>query len=166
MRLRGYDCTVGGIQHCSCAVRVSRSTNSSATTKHQLALQEPTLRKDSAKFDFNSNCFPCGTLISMTSCVDTGHLVETIQRTLRKHAMLRNDQWDNDVSSCVDSVIDLPAAEACYHSQCRSNFRTGKCIPSKFSNDVKQRNVGRPTDEKEQTFFKVFLGFIQMLLQC
>ena len=84
----------------------------------------------------------------MTSCVDTGHLVETliIQGTLRKHALLRNDQWGNAVLSRVDSVIDLPTAEARYHSQCSSNFRTGKCIPSKFSNDVKRRTVGRPTD--------------------
>ena len=79
-----------------------------------------------------------------------------MQMQIRKKAETRNDKWGNDVLTRLDSAIDLPAVDACYHQACSVNFRTGKDIPLRFSTDSKSRNAGRPiNDEKNEAFLKV-----------
>ena len=38
---------------------------------------------------------------------------------------------------------DLPAADAVYHQQCSSNFRTGKNVPTRFSVDPGDTQKGQ-----------------------
>ena len=63
-----------------------------------------------------------------------------------------------------NSIVDLPAADAWYHYSYNSNFRTGKDIPYKYSNNTKRRSSPRTVDEmKQEAFHQVFLFFIIML---
>ena len=74
---------------------------------------------------------------------------------------LRKDEWAETVLGRVASVNDLCAADAVYHQQCSSNFRTGKQLPK--SNDITNENcyskyfkVGRPNAfERNEAFLKV-----------
>jgi hypothetical protein len=53
-------------------------------------------------------------------------------------------------------IIDLPAADACYHQQCNVNFRTLKQIPNKYSSSTKRKSFGRPvSEERSEAFVKV-----------
>ena len=53
------------------------------------------------------------------------------QDTVLQICHSRNDKWSEVVSGGLASVNDLHAADAIYHQQCSSNFRTGKNVPSK-----------------------------------
>lgn len=49
-----------------------------------------------------------------------------------KHCDIRQDEWSLDVSGRLESVIDLPAAEAVDHMTCLTRFK---------------RNSDKPTEE-------------------
>ena len=90
--------------------------------------------------------------------VDIAHPVETLtlQYRLRLVANIRQDDWGNTVLPRIDSAIDLPAAEGRYHQSCSINFRTGRNIPTKFSDNPKRKSIGRPIDDdRNEAFFKV-----------
>ncbi len=59
----------------------------------------------------------------------------------------------------INSVHDLPAADAVYHQICSSNFRTGKSIPLVFKSDADEQPVqkrGRLKDPlQEEAFLQV-----------
>lgn len=72
----------------------------------------------------------------------------------------RKDEWAEAILGRLASINDLHAADAVYHQQCSSNFRTGKRVPVKCTDATehtpKQTKVGRP-DSKHRTeaFMKV-----------
>ena len=52
-------------------VRVSRLSNSAASTNHQLPLQDSALQKNGRNCDLKRNCFLRGVFSSINSCIDT-----------------------------------------------------------------------------------------------
>lgn len=61
-----------------------------------------------------------------------------------KCAKERNDQWGRDVLFRLESCFDLVAAEAVYHRDCASNFRS----------DITNTNKGRPVDSTMDRAFE------------
>ena len=61
----------------------------------------------------------------------------------------------------MQSVVDLPLADAIYHQSCSVSFRTSCRVPQLYSTLRKEEKTGRPEDiERKDAFFKVidFLG--------
>ena len=118
-------------------------------------------------FNFRLNCMLCGTLISSSSSIsDPSSMVQTmrLQRSFQRIANSMNDSWGRAVAGRMNSIIGLPTADACCHHSCNSNFRTGKDIPQKYSNNPKRRKPGRPVDEKKkEAFHEVFIFFKALL---
>ena len=122
------------------------------------------LRLPGKAFNFQLNCMLCGTFISSaTSIADGISMVQTLrlQRSIHRIANSRNDCWGRAVAGRINIIIDLPAADARHHHSCNSNFRTGKVIPYKYSNNTKRGKSGRTVDEKKQDAFdQVFIFFV------
>ena len=81
----------------------------------------------------------------------------------------------NGLTMCLQSVADLPAADAIYHRQCYLNFRTGEDMPSNHATDdeapVRKRMQGRSQSEETEAAFGVAAmlmpvnPFFQQILQ-
>ena len=56
------------------------------------------------------------------------------------------------------SVNELRAEGAVYHSQCSSNFRTGKGMPTNACGKKKQ---GRPSDVEKESAFEELIEYIE-----
>ena len=71
----------------------------------------------------------------------------------------RNDTWGNQVNSRLAMVHDLHAADAIYHKQCSSNFRTQKQIPKSYETieqASKKIKTGRPViDDVQKAYDEV-----------
>ena len=121
------------------------------------------LRLPGKAFNFQLNCMLCGTFISSPISIADGiSMVQTLrlQRSIHRIANSRKDCWGRAVAGRINSIINLPPADARYHNSCNSNFRTGKDIPYKYSNNTKRRKSGRPVDEKKQdAFHQVVIHF-------
>ena len=59
------------------------------------------------------------------------------------------DEWAEIMRGRIESVQDLPAADAVYHGACNTNFRTNRNVPRMFDSEVskafKQRTVSHHT---------------------
>ena len=91
-------------------------------------------------------------------------MVQTLrlQRGIHRTANSRNDCWGRAVAGQINSIIDLPAADVRYHHSCNSNFRTGKDISYKYSNNKKRKSCRSVVEKKQDAFHQVFF-FIIML---
>jgi len=75
---------------------------------------------------------------------------------MQEIAVCRDDEWGHTILERLNMVIDLPAADACYHQSCNVNFRTSKQIPNKYSTTPKRKSIGRPvSEERNEAFVKV-----------
>ena len=78
------------------------------------------------------------------------------QSKIQEIAVRRNDEWGHTIHERFNMIIDLPAADACYHQSCNVNFRTSKQIPNKYSSSTKRKSFGRPvSEERNEAFVKV-----------
>ena len=171
LRSQGIQCCAGNYNHRKCA-------NEFQNNKSGVSFEDDDVMKASQSshsaiklsfpgktFNFQSNCMLCGTFISSPiSTADGISMVQTLrlQKSIHGIANSRNDCWGRPVEGQIQSIIDLPAADArfMYHHSCNSNFRTGKDIPYRHSNNTKRRKSGRPVDEKKQdAFHQVFIFF-------
>ena len=94
----------------------------------------------------------------LTSKSDPAFQVRSLlfQSKMQEIAVQRKDEWGHTIHELLNMVIDLPAADACYHQSCNVNFRTSKQIPNKYSSSSKRKSVGRPVnDERNEAFVKV-----------
>ena len=79
-----------------------------------------------------------------------------LQDSIKTAASNRDDKWAEDVLHRIQSVVDLPAADAIYHQSCSVCFRTGRGVPQLYSSSEKKKKTGRPEDiERKDAFFKV-----------
>lgn len=82
-----------------------------------------------------------------------------MQAAVLKECESRGDEWADAVRARIQSVHDLPAADAMYHHVCSTNFRKKQSMPSRFTSDqpqIKKRKSGRPVDPHVNgTFLKV-----------
>ena len=106
-------------------------------------------------------------VLTPISIADGIYMVQTLrlQRSIHRIASSRNNCWGRAMEGRINSIIDLAAADAQYHHSGNSNFRTGKEIPYKYSNNTKRRKSGRPVDEKKRdAFHQAFIYFFIVML--
>ena len=115
-------------------------------------------------FDFKKDCLFCGTEIDKERERKRARVVCTVrtmdmQQTILNECEARGDEWAETVRARIQSVHDLPAADAIYHHSCSTNFRTKMNIPGSFISDQpekKKMKTGRPVDQNlNQAFLKV-----------
>ena len=70
----------------------------------------------------------------------TEHSVKEALETIAKE---RNDEWGLDVYCRLQSMSDLPAEEAGYHSSCRATFSTYSANDNKTKTSVNIKQVSR-----------------------
>jgi hypothetical protein len=105
-------------------------------------------------FNFKKDCLFCGTEIDQEQEQKRARVVCTVttmdmQETILNECEARGDEWAEVVRARIQSVHDLPAADAIYHHSCSTNFRMKMDIPGSFSTDQpekKKRKSGRPVD--------------------
>ncbi len=153
--------------HTECRRNYCKPAN---ITRDLASQQEPSktkrdLRSEQTRFSFRDHCLFCGHAANiqkmrLTECdvfmVRTGDFQERIFQVCNE----RNDNWSETILGRIASVNDLHAADAVYHQQCSSNFRTGKNIPIKLEADAGNQHEkikpGRPeTDVRTAAFFQV-----------
>ena len=126
------------------------------------------LRSVQTRFNFREHCLFCGQSALYDNKlrdndvfpVRTGDFMITVL----KECQTRNDSWSQIVQGRVASVNDLHAADARYHQQCSSNFRTGKNIPAKLSGVIevsKKFKAGRPVADERYSAFMEVVKFIE-----
>ena len=118
------------------------------------------LRSKTSEFKFAEHCLFCGKPAKHNHR-KRGYEVYPvttfdIQNEILSKCVERNDKWAVEVQSRIQSVNDLPAADAVYHQTCSTNFRTGKLCPLKFADEeaVKRPNLGRPPGS-DGSFMKI-----------
>ena len=122
--------------------------------EHEPSTSQGKRLRSKESFDFQSMCLFCvnkiefkGSNTSSVSTLDTG---DTLLEACRK----RNDEWGHLVRGRIESVNDLPAADAIYHRTCYMNFTTKKSVPISQAGPAKKKaKLGR---KKDLTTDKVF----------
>ena len=116
------------------------------------------LRSREPGFRFKEACLFCGTAVSFSSRKATGETysatAKSIMHTLLEHCSIRRDDWADGVRAILLAVHHLPAADAVYHHQCSTHFRTGQRVPLMFMQNEdgapqKRQTVGRPMKSNE-----------------
>ena len=86
------------------------------------------LRSVKAQFKFQEHCLFCGQPAEYDKKRRSADIF-SVRTEKFKHVILdicskRNGDWSQAVSGRLASINDLPDADAIYHQQCSSNFRT------------------------------------------
>lgn len=137
-----------------------------ASTSIGLDTGDRDLRSNTDRFRFNENCLFCGQTAKNFKR-KRGYDVVTVRTMDFQFAVTlvckeRNDQWGREVLGRIQMAhADLHAADALYHAQCNSNFRTGKQKPQTITStpesNLKRRKMtpvaGRPKNEKAEAIF-------------
>ena len=167
-------CTVPGQQVHQYCRKIHCNPNKIAQAK-RLSIEGPNtsicrsvLRSTEKSFDFNGDCFLCGTPVDggeQRKKVDV-FKVTTIEMkdTILAICSERRDAWSDTVQARIMHIHDLPAADAMYHQTCSVNFRTGKQIPKVFVTEEpahKKKRLGRPQDEEKMDAFLRVAKFLQ-----
>jgi predicted nucleic acid-binding Zn ribbon protein len=124
------------------------------------------IRSRLQNFEFKLHCVFCGNQADPKAEIKSQSsrhvsIVTTmkIKETVTTHAEKRNDDWGQVVLAGINSVIDLVAAEARYHTTCYARF-----IDHERQHD-KPSKVGRPRDAvKERAFNYSFSLFYYVAL--
>lgn len=100
---------------------------------------ERDLRSSKPLFRIKENCLFCGQIAKNYKrkrgydvvCVRTFEFQYSVESACRE----RNDKWGEEVLNRLQMAhSDLHAADAVYHAQCNSNFRTAKQMPQNALN--------------------------------
>lgn len=167
---RGSDLVVnpGETLHVECRRNYCKADNIARDLARQQQAPKPRCElRSELHFNFQEHCLFCG------QSAKTGRKqrelgvfpvrTEDFQKSILQVCHSRNDEWSATVLGRIASVNDLHAADAVYHQQCSSNFRTGKNIPTKHTLDTsstgdksKRLKLGRPEiDERTSAFLEV-----------
>ncbi|CAG2218591.1 unnamed protein product [Mytilus edulis] len=127
---------------------------------------ERDLRSSKPLFKFKDNCLFCGQTAKNYKrkrgydvvCVRTLDFQSSVETACRE----RNDKWGEEVFNRIQMAhSDLHAADAVYHAQCNSNFRTGKQMPQTIAttpeDNLKKRKTsyaGRPKNDTAENGFQ------------
>ena len=167
-------CTVPGQQVHQYCRKIHCNPNKIAQAK-RLSIEGPNtsicrsvLRSTEKSFDFNGDCFLCGTPVDggeQRKKVDV-FKVTTIEMkdTISAISPDRRDAWSDAVQARIMHIHDLPAVDAMCHQTCSVNFRTGKQIPKVFVTEEpahKKKRLGRPQDEEKMDAFLRVAKFLQ-----
>ena len=92
------------------------------------------VHKSRSRFDFRDLCLFCATPAKSNDKkrIDVSKVLTLeFQDSIMKTCATRNDEWGCSVHGRIEYVQDLRAADAVYHHECSTNFRTGKqvCTP-------------------------------------
>ena len=143
-------------------------TNKHLIAKHLKKNEQPeesntsshSLRSTEQTFHIRQHCLFCGVPAKYDG-KKKGFGVIPVRTTDFDKSILeictkRQDQWAETVRSRIVSVHDLHAADAVYHHDCSTNFRTGKQVPSTFAPNYRpiKRRSGRPQDEARSQAFE------------
>ena len=157
----------GDTVHVDCRRDYCKTTSIARDKNSQEPLQEKQHHLRSHRiFEFCNHCLFCGQLAKYEERKKRGFEVYPVRTkdfedSLIEVCNLRKDEWAETVLGRVASVNDLHAADAVYHQQCSSNFRTGKQLPKssdipKEHSSSKYVKVGRPnSSERNEAFLKV-----------
>ncbi|CAG2194864.1 unnamed protein product [Mytilus edulis] len=120
---------------------------------------ERDLRSSKPIFKFKENCLFCGQTAKNYKrkrgydvvCVRTLEFKSSVESSCRE----RNDKWGEEVLSRIQMAhSDLHAADAVYHAQCNSNFRTSKQMPQTIDktpeDNLKKRKISYRVTQEDQ----------------
>ena len=115
-------------------------------------------RSEVCTFNIKEQCVFCECGSTYNERKDKGHKLIPVrtmdfEKNIKAAASVRCDRWSEKVLSHIQSVHDLPAADATYHQCCSVNFRTGKDIPQVFSSDIPEKLRGRHKDISQTEAF-------------
>ena len=104
--------------------------------------------------DFKKDCLLCGTEIDKEQERKRARVVCTVrtmdmQQTILNECETRGDEWAEMVRARIQSVHDLPAADAVYHHSCSTNFRTKMNIPGSFISDQPEKKKMKTGEEND-----------------
>ena len=144
-------------------IKVQNITRETAPSQPKI-VKKHELRSQQA-FDFRNHCLYCGRSAKFEKGKKRGIDVHNVksnnfQESLIQDCSNRKDEWSETVLGRLASINDLHAADAIYHQQCSSNFRTGRNIPKSTDSVVEQETkpfkIGRPTShDRSEAFLKV-----------
>jgi hypothetical protein len=135
-----------------------------------LSSHQNALRSAEVAFSFGTCCLFCGIKIDLQQMQKRSLEIYPVATIEAKNIILkicsdRNDSWAESVRCRLQTVHDLPAADAQYHQLCNVNFRTGKQIPQIFSPEggptKKTKKCGRPQDDEKTAAFLKVVAFLQ-----
>lgn len=119
-------------------------------------------------FDFHSNCFLCGNVITKRERETSGVCNVTcknreVDEAIKKQILIRGDDtWAIAVNGRLQYVNDLRAEDAVYHVICNSNFRIGQSIPKKYASTspAQSKKRGRPSDPGREAAYSKAVQFL------
>ena len=152
--------------HTECRREYIKERNIERDSKKASEGKPCTSLRSSTTFNFNKICFICNEMCDAQ--IETKKPIEkrrevyevrslTLKDSLLTKAQLRDAEWGRQVAARINSVIDLVAADACYHKDCYAKFAT------KLSGN---RRRGRPQGAKFDAAFQEFCTFIQTSEEC
>ena len=161
-------------QDCRRDYTSSRSTRWTTNSTEEKEIEnERDLRSSTPYFKFKDDCLFCGQTAQNNKrkrgyevvCVRTLEFQSSIEDVCK----MRNDKWGDEVYSRIQMAYsDLHAADAAYHSQCNSNFRTGNQIPQTVAttpeDNLKRRTLsftGRPKNDTAENCFHTIMARIE-----
>jgi hypothetical protein len=124
-------------------------------------------RSTTEQFDFQNKCFFCSRNVDKTSktllhAKDVWYTVRTLecQATIQDGCNKRkNDDWAHVVRARLESIKDLVAADAVYHTDCKTRFLSNK-RPREESETPKAKH-GRPKNEQMADTFEKIACFLE-----
>ena len=162
----GFICSSGQKVHKGCRQRyiMPRLVDAAAKKRTERERSEsPSLRSKKPTFDFQKNCLFC----TLSATKNEKDLISCqtleVKESLIKKCDERGDQWAEEVRGRLSSIHDLHAADALYHRQCASNFRTNKNVPAKYTageQASKKVKVGRPQEKDVQEAFTAVVDYL------
>ena len=115
-------------------------------------------RSTESPFCFKTNCFLCKATCDSSDKRNSAATTLELKSTVLTTCDQRSDKWGDDVRARLQSINDLPAADAIYHRQCFRNFKSHRSIPKNYASepDSKKVKVGRQVDEDTTcAFFQI-----------
>ena len=134
------------------------------TEKNVTEIAKRKTRNSSVVFNFKKDCFYCGNCI--TEREKQTHKVcnvscrhREVDKAIEKTIYDRNnDEWATEEHERLASVNELRAEGAVYHSQCSSNFLTGRGMPTSACGKKKR---SRPSDVEKESAFEELIEYIE-----
>jgi len=163
----------GDYVHISCRKQyVNKKCIVLFNRKDGITDQDRQLRSSGLSYDIRNECIFCGKPDKYKKKKPKHKLtqVETheFEETILDIGTERQDEWAENVFLRLQfihtNIYDLPAAEAQYHDQCRSNFTTKNKIPTIFQssdNAHVNKKLKRNPEDLRQTAFDAAINFFR-----